>query len=302
MSAEPAVKTERMPRWMLRPIRCGSEMRRVEKLLSEGRLHTVCEGARCPNRGECFSGGTAAFMILGDVCTRDCSFCAVDHGVPEPPREEEPEALALAAAGMGLRHVVVTSVTRDDLSDGGASYFARAVEETRRALPGASVEVLTPDFAGDERAIDAVVAAGPDVFNHNLETVERLYGTVRPQADYERSLAVLARAAGAGIPAKSGLMVGLGEQPGEVEALFGDLRRAGVGMVTVGQYLRPTEANLPVERFWEPGEFEALESLARVMGFEAVASGPLVRSSYRAAEMLGRGASGEARTGDGVKP
>ena len=275
-----------MPRWMLRPVECGPGLRQVEGLLEREGLNTVCVGAKCPNRGECYSAGTATFMILGARCTRDCAFCAVPTGGVEPPEPGEPEAVARAAAGMGLKHVVVTSVTRDDLPDGGAEHFARTIRAVRARLPGATVEVLTPDFGGRRADVEVVLAEMPDVFNHNVETVGRLYATVRPQADYHRSLAVLRQAAEAGIPTKSGFMVGLGETTAEVLELMRDLRGAGCSLLTAGQYLRPNEGNAPVERYWEPGEFGQLEVKARGMGFEAVAAAPLVRSSYFAHGML----------------
>lgn len=285
MSAEPRSR-ERMPRWLLRPVRCGPQVSRVEGVLSEQRLNTVCEGAKCPNRGECFEAGTATFMIMGARCTRSCSFCAVPTGDCEPLDVDEPTRVAQAAAQMGLRHVVVTSVTRDDLPEGGAGHFARTVEAVRLGTPEATVEVLVPDFGGSAEAVDVVVAAEPDVFNHNVETVERLYGKVRPQADYRRSLDVLKRAASAGLRSKSGLMVGLGETREEVLELLEDLITCGCRLVTVGQYLRPGAENVAVERYWEPAEFDSLADEARSMGFEAVAAGPLVRSSYFAHEML----------------
>jgi lipoic acid synthetase len=275
-----------MPRWMLRSVECGPELRQVEGLLEREGLNTVCVGAKCPNRGECYSAGTATFMILGARCTRDCAFCAVPTGGVEPPEPGEPEAVARAASGMGLKHVVVTSVTRDDLPDGGAEHFARTVRAVRARLPGAMVEVLVPDFAGRAADVEVVLAARPDVFNHNVETVERLYETVSPQADYARSLAVLEQAAAAGMPAKSGFMVGLGETSLEVEELMRDLHGAGCSLLTVGQYLRPAERNVPVERYWEPSEFGQLEVKARALGFEAVAAAPLVRSSYFAHKLL----------------
>jgi len=283
----------RMPRWMHRPVRCGPELQKVEEVLAVERLNTVCTGAKCPNRGECYSAGTATFMIMGARCTRGCAFCAVPTGGVEALDLDEPGRVAKAAATMGLRHVVVTSVTRDDLPDGGAGHFAATVEAVRRELPGATVEVLVPDFGGCVEDIDTVIGARPDVFNHNVETVRRLYAEVRPQADYERTLTVLERSSEAGLATKSGFMVGLGEADEEVDELLGDLLVAGCRLVTAGQYLRPSGDNTPVARYWEPGEFEGLETRARGMGFEAVASGPLVRSSYFAHEMadaaLGRG-------------
>jgi len=275
-----------MPRWMLRPVECGPELRQVEGLLEREGLNTVCVGAKCPNRGECYSAGTATFMILGARCTRDCAFCAVPTGGVEPPEPGEAEAVARAAAGMGLKHVVVTSVTRDDLPDGGAEHFARTVRAVRVRLPGATVEVLVPDFGGRATDVEVVLSERPDVFNHNVETVERLYATIRPQADYARSLAVLEQAAAAGVPAKSGFMVGLGETSMEVEELMRDLHGAGCTLLTVGQYLRPSERNAPVERYLEPSEFGQIEVKARALGFEAVAAAPLVRSSYFAHALL----------------
>ncbi len=286
MSQVGADSNVRMPRWMYRRVRCGPALWRVEEVLEEEKLNTVCASARCPNRGECFASGTATFMIMGDVCTRNCRFCAVPAGAVRPLDPDEPEAVARGAKALGLRHVVVTSVTRDDLPDGGADHFARTVMALRRTLPGSTVEVLVPDFRGDGESIDTVVKAAPDVFNHNVETVRRLYPAVRSGADYERSLAVLARAAEAGMVTKSGLMVGLGESGSEVAELLRELRRAGCRMVTVGQYLRPTEENLPVARYWKPDEFAEIEWIARGMGFEGAAAGPLVRSSYFAKEMF----------------
>lgn len=258
-------------------------------MLRELRLNTVCQGARCPNRGECFASGTATFLVLGEACTRDCRFCAIATERPAAPDPDEPRRVAEAAARMELRHVVVTMVTRDDLPDGGAGHVAAVVAAVRGRLPSVRVEVLVSDFRGDEAAVDVVTAAHPDVFNHNVETVPRLYDSVRPQADYARSLRVLARAAeaGEGIPTKSGLMVGLGEEPAEVEEVLRDLRRAGVGIVTIGQYLRPSAAHLPVAEFVTPERFAFYADTARELGFTGVASAPFVRSSYHAAEIAG---------------
>jgi lipoic acid synthetase len=277
---------ERMPRWMYRPVRCGPALSAVEEVLAVERLNTVCTGAHCPNRGECYSAGTATFMIMGATCTRSCSFCAVPTGQAEELDPREPERVARAAAAMGLRHVVVTSVTRDDLPDGGAAHFARTVAAVRGSLGDATVEVLVPDFGGRQRDVDRVIESKPDVFNHNVETVRRLYGEVRPQADYRRSLEVLARSAEAGLVTKSGFMVGLGETPEEVDQLLADLFASGCRLVTAGQYLRPGHANAEVVRYWEPSEFEALEERALAAGFEGAACGPLVRSSYFAHEMF----------------
>lgn len=286
MKAEQSEARKRMPRWMLRPIRHGQALHRVEELLDEKQLNTVCVEAKCPNRGECFAAGTATFMIMGDCCTRDCRFCAVANGTPGPLDAGEPARVAEAAVAMALSHVVVTSVTRDDLPDGGASHFAAVVEAVREASPHATVEALVPDFLGSPRAIETVLESRPHVFNHNIETVRELHQRVRPKADYIRSLYVLGCAAEAGLAVKSGFMVGLGESPDQVDELLSDMFEAGCSLVTAGQYLRPTEANVPVKRYWEPEEFEALRRKALEIGFRAAAAGPVVRSSYFAKEMM----------------
>ncbi len=247
-------------------------------------LHTVCEEARCPNIGECWSHKTATFMLLGDTCTRNCAFCAVSHGRPLTVDPHEPVRVAEAVARLGLRHVVVTSVNRDDLADGGAGHFAATVRAIKQLLPACRVEVLVPDFQGDLDAVASVVSAPVDVFNHNLETVPRLYKRVRPGARYERSLEVLGTAA-QGLPGglvKAGLMLGLGEEHDELARVFSDLRSVGCVILTLGQYLRPGPENLPVERFVPPEEFAALRDIALGFGFRHVESGPLVRSSYHA--------------------
>lgn len=279
-------RARRLPPWLRRPIAHAGRFADTETLIGELALHTVCSEARCPNRGECYSSGTATFLVLGDACTRDCRFCAVDPRAPLPPDRDEPRRVAEAASRMRLRHVVVTMVTRDDLPDGGASHVAETIAEVRRALPDAAVEVLVSDLGGDERAVDAVVDAAPDVFNHNLETVERLYPRVRPQADTARSLRVLARAKERrpGMTTKSGMMLGLGETREEIRTTMLALRDAGCGMLTLGQYLRPSLRHLPEERFLEPEEFAELAREAYSLGFDAVASAPYVRSSYKAGE------------------
>ena len=253
-------------------------------------LHTVCQSARCPNLGECFARGTATFLLLGDVCTRDCRFCAVAHGRPAPPDGDEPARLARAASMLGLRHVVLTSVTRDDLPDGGAGHFSAAIAALRAALPGATVEVLVPDFQGSAAALELLLRARPDVLNHNVETVPRLYPEVRPQADYRRSLNLLVRAgrAAPGLLTKSGLMVGLGERREEVLDVLRDLQAAGVGAVTIGQYLQPTRGHLSVQEYLAPEAFADYARAAREIGLGHVLSGPLVRSSYHAADLLPR--------------
>lgn len=251
------------------------------------RLHTVCDGARCPNKGSCYSHGTATFLILGNTCTRSCAFCAVDHGCPPAVDPEEPRRLAAAVAEMGLTHVVVTSVTRDDLPDGGAGQFAAVINELRK-LPGRPrVEVLTPDFRGAPAALATVLAAGPEVFAHNVETVPRLYLAVRPGAEYRRSVNLLAQAARTAKPGteiKTGIMLGLGEEEAEVMAVLEDVRAAGVTMITLGQYLAPTGRHYPVQRYVPPAEFAKWAEVGRQMGFKSVAAGPLVRSSYHAGE------------------
>jgi len=256
----------------------------MRTLLDDGGLHTVCQEARCPNSGECFSRGTATFLILGEVCTRRCRFCAVTQGTPGLPDPEEPHRLAEAAARLALDYVVITSVTRDDLADGGAGAFAAAIRAVRERLPVARIEVLIPDFKGAAAALGEVLAARPDVLNHNLETVARLYPEARPQADYARSLELLGRVrrAGFGIAVKSGLMLGLGETPAEVTAALGDLYDAGCRLLTLGQYIQPRRESLSVARYIPPEEFDAWEKSALAMGFDCVASGPFVRSSYHA--------------------
>ena len=277
----------RLPSWLKRPLPRGNADSFTEKLLGELRLETVCENARCPNRPECYAHKTATFMILGNVCTRPCGFCAVPRGKPLEVSDDEPDRVAAAAAQLGLMHVVITSVTRDDLPDGGATHFYRTILAVRQRS-GAVVEVLTPDFRGNKAAIDRVLEARPDVFNHNLETVPRLYSRVRRNADYRRSLDVLDYVKGrdSSVMTKSGIMLGLGETREEVLQVFADLRAIYCDMLTVGQYLQPSVGHLPVERFVPPEEFGELGNLARDLGFGRVASGPFVRSSYHAAELM----------------
>ncbi len=274
----------RKPPWLKRRIPAGTSYRRIPEMLRKDGLHTVCEEALCPNQGQCFSRGTATFLILGDRCTRDCRFCSVAHGPSGPPDPEEPARVADAVREMGLHYVVITSVTRDDLADGGAGLFARTIREIRERTPETLVEVLIPDFQGDEHALHKVLEARPDVLNHNLETVPRLYPSVRPEAVYRRSLEILERveAYDSTIPTKSGLMLGLGESPEETGRTLRDLRQAGCSLLTLGQYLQPTRRHLPVHRFVHPDEFEEWRKVALDLGFAEVASGPFVRSSYRA--------------------
>ncbi len=277
-------RPRRLPPWLRVKTGKAQLSRRTRELVHSYGLHTVCEAARCPNIGECYARNTATFMILGDVCTRNCAFCAISHGEPQPPDPQEPMRVAQAAAALGLKYVVITSVTRDDLPDGGAGYFAATISAIRSRLPQARVEVLTPDFQGDLQALHIVLAARPDVFNHNVETVRRLQPLIRPQADYDRSLKVLQAAAEAGMRTKSGLMVGLGETEAELQQTLEDLARVGVSIVTIGQYLQPTRRHLPVARYVAPEEFDRFAAMARQAGIERALCGPFVRSSYRAAE------------------
>lgn len=270
------------PGWLKRPFPSGPGYARVAEAVKANGLHTVCESAQCPNLGECWSAGTATIMLLGETCTRACGFCAVRTGRPEGLDEDEPARVAEAVARMGISYVVLTSVNRDDLPDGGARIWAETIRAVRERVPGVRIEALVPDFLGDLAAFDTVLDAEPDVLNHNLETVPRLYPTVRPKARYERSLSLLARAAEAGLPAKSGVMLGLGEAPFEVEAVLSDLARAGVSIVTLGQYLRPSPAHLPVDRWVHPSEFAMWKAKGEAMGIAHVEAGPLVRSSYHA--------------------
>lgn len=272
------------PPWLKVRLPSGPEYEQTRRLLHEGRLHTVCQEACCPNIFECFARHTATFLILGDHCTRDCAFCAVKSGPLLPPDPDEPERVAQAAARLKLTYVVVTSVTRDDLPDGGAAQFAATIRALRRQIAELRVEVLIPDFQGDPQALAAVLDAGPDVLNHNVETVPRLYPAVRPQADYERSLALLERATRQAphIPTKSGMMLGLGETDEEVRSTLEDLYGAGCRILTLGQYLQPGPDNHPVVSYVSPETFERWKRYALDLGFGEAAAGPFVRSSYRA--------------------
>ncbi|HEV2064205.1 MAG TPA: lipoyl synthase [Thermoanaerobaculia bacterium] len=285
MSTAPPV---RAPEWIRdRKIRLA-DLHEVKTVMRARSLHTVCEEARCPNRGECFARGTATFLLLGDVCTRACGFCDIANGRPRPVDPGEPERVAQAAEDMALKFVVLTSVNRDDLADGGATHFAAVIAALRRLPSAPGVEVLTPDFAGNLKAVAVVVAAKPDVFNHNVETVPRLYARVRRGARLDRSLALLSHAKrlAPGLTTKSGLMVGLGETEEEVLDLLARLRAASVDIVTIGQYLRPSRENLPVEEYVHPETFERYRLAGESLGFRHVFAGPFVRSSYRAEEVL----------------
>ncbi len=277
--------TQRLPPWIREKRLNLASLREVKSLLREKNLHSVCESLACPNRTECFSRGTATFMILGDICTRSCGFCNVTTGRPyAPPSPDEPRAVAETARRMGLKHVVVTSVTRDDLPDGGAAHFAETIRELRELLPQSAVEVLTPDFRGNFDAVRTVVEARPDYFNHNVETVPRLYDYVRPGSRFERSLAVLreARRIDPAVVTKSGLMLGLGERRDEVVEVLQRLLESEVEIVTIGQYLQPKREKLDVVEYVHPGVFEEYRVIGEELGFRAVFSGPFVRSSYMA--------------------
>ena len=280
----------RKPPWLKVKAPGGPNYAHVRHVMQELKLNTVCEEAHCPNVGECWEHRAATFMILGDLCTRNCAYCAVAHGTPLPLDAGEPRRLAEAAAAMGLEYLVVTSVDRDDLPNGGAEQFAAVVAETRALLPAASIELLIPDFKGNEAALRIVVEAKPDVLNHNLETVPRLYRLARPGGRYDRALELLARAKAMdpALVTKSGLMVGLGEEWDETVTALRDLRGVGVDILTIGQYLRPSASHLPVARYWSPGEFAELARIGRDLGYRHVESGPLVRSSYHAWEQTRR--------------
>lgn len=279
---------QRKPEWLKIKTIGGKNRTQVEKLLASLSLHTVCKEAACPNIMECFSRKTATFMILGNHCTRNCTFCNVEKGTAMDIDREEPEKIAEAAGKLGLKHVVITSVTRDDLPDGGAGHFASVIEKVRSSCEGITIEVLIPDFKGDEAALGNVVSAAPDIINHNIETVHRLYPEVRPQADYSRSLRLLrnVKEKDSRIYTKSGIMVGLGEKPEEVTGVFRDLREYGCDILTIGQYIAPSLKHYPVVEFITPEMFEKYKASAYRLGFSHVTSGPLVRSSYHADNAL----------------
>ena len=274
------------PEWLKIKAPDAGKMIEIKGLIDELSLHTVCESAQCPNAGECFGNRTATFMIMGDISTRNCAFCAVSHGGPGPLDPAEPENLAAAAGTLGLKHVVITSVTRDDLPDGGARHFAKVVKAVRGRVAGASIELLIPDLQGDRASIAAVVAAGPDVLNHNIETVPRLYEKVRPQADYRRSVSLFktVKEINPDMITKSGLMLGLGEKAEQVLDVMRDLHDAGCDILTLGQYLRPSVQHIEMKRYVPPTEFDSYKKAALAIGFRAVVATPLARSSYYARE------------------
>lgn len=278
----------RKPEWLKVRLPNSSDFRRVQGVLSDHRLHSVCQEARCPNITECFQSGTATFLILGNTCTRKCLYCNVRHGEPEKQDENEPERLVLAVKELKLNYIVITSVTRDDLPDGGAEIFARCVDMLRKDVPGCKVEVLIPDLMGNRQALEKIIDAGPHVINHNMEVVPSLFPALRPQGDYDRSLELLGRVSQYKhhISTKSGFMVGFGEGWDDILRLIHDLASVHCERLTVGQYLQPTQHHWPVARYYEPDEFEVIKGMALEMGLKHVESGPLVRSSYRAARML----------------
>ena len=285
VKVEPTVEMPRKPEWIRAKAPHGAGVTRIRKILRQRQLSSVCEEAQCPNLGECFTHGTATFMIMGDICTRRCPFCDVAHGNPLPLDSSEPEQLAQAIAEMRLKYVVITSVDRDDLRDGGAAHYASCIQAIRAATPEVRIEILVPDFRGRmEIALELLSSTSPDVFNHNLETVPRLYRQARPGADYQWSLQLLQSfgSRNPSTPTKSGIMLGLGESLEEVAEVMSDLRDHGCEMLTLGQYLQPSRDHLPVARFVPPGEFDQLRELGESMGFSNVASGPMVRSSYHA--------------------
>ena len=276
---------KRKPEWIRAKSHGDPRVQHIKDMLREHNLHSVCEEAACPNLGECFAHGTATFLIMGNICTRRCPFCDVAHGRPDPLDENEPAHLAKTIAAMQLKHVVITSVDRDDLRDGGANHFVQCINEVRRQSPSTDIEVLVPDFRGRmDVALDILTQSPPDIFNHNLETVPRLYKAARPGSDYQWSLDLIRRfqELHPEVPTKSGLMLGLGERMDEVKQVMQDLRDHGCRMLTLGQYLQPSRHHLPVDRFVTPAEFDELGELGKQMGFEHVASGPMVRSSYHA--------------------
>ncbi len=286
MTINPPVRGSRLPRWFRVPAPGNGVYRGLKQLVQSKRLHTVCESAGCPNIGECWSARTVTFMILGDICTRSCGFCAVETGRPEGLDTEEPVRVGEAVQSLGLRHAVITSVNRDELSDGGACIFAETIRQIHTLCPDTRVEVLVPDFQGNWDALSAVMDAGPEILNHNVETVPRLYRQMRPQARYTQSLELLSRAKSLrpDTPVKSGIMVGAGETRAEVDCTIRDIADQGTDILTVGQYLQPTPSHVPIDRFYDPAEFDDLRVYATSLGYTHVESGPLVRSSYHAVE------------------
>jgi len=276
----------RLPSWLKVTLQTGPAYQDLRKILDGLGLHTICEEARCPNIWECWNNRTATFLILGDICTRRCHYCAVETGRPLPVDQDEPVRVAQAVQAMGLRHAVITSVNRDELADGGASIFAETIRQIRRLNPSCTIETLIPDFEGHEAALATVTSEKPEILNHNIETVPRLFPTIRPQGKYQRSIDLLGRAKRLGMKTKSGLMVGMGETVDEIRQVMRDLRSVGCDILTIGQYLQPTKQHLPVIWFYHPGAFALLKEEGLALGFRHVESGPLVRSSYHADQQI----------------
>lgn len=278
--------TRHLPPWFKIQARTGPDYLDIKQTMDRLKLHTICEEARCPNRWECWNARTATFLILGDICTRRCHYCSVETGRPLAIDHEEPRRVAEAIHALGLRHAVITSVNRDELEDGGAAIFADTIRETRQLSPDCTIEVLIPDFEGNEDALATVCAEKPEILNHNIETVQRLFSAIRPQGKYQRSIEVLLKAKELGLRTKSGLILGMGETIDEAREVMRDLRFVGCDIMTIGQYLQPTRAHLPVARFYDPNEFAVLKEEGMALGFTHVESGPLVRSSYHAEEQV----------------
>lgn len=281
-----AVSRPRLPSWFKVEARTGPDYLDIRRTMERLKLHTICEEARCPNRWECWNARTATFLILGDICTRRCHYCSVETGRPLPVDHQEPRRVAEAVLALGLRHAVITSVNRDELADGGAAIFAETIRQTRQLSPGCTIEVLIPDFEGNREALAAVCDEKPEILNHNIETVRRLFPAIRPQGKYSRSIELLEQAKGLGMTTKSGVIVGMGETMDEVREVMRNLRSVGCDIMTIGQYLQPTREHLPVARFYEPEEFAALKEEGMALGFAHVESGPLVRSSYHAEQQV----------------
>ncbi len=288
-----SLKLNRLPPWFKIGIATSDRLLSVRSLIKNNKLHTVCQSAACPNQNECWNSGTATFLILGNICSRNCVFCNIPKGTPERLDPDEPDRVAHAVAVLNLNYAVITSVTRDDLDDGGALMFADTMRAIRRRTPGCRIEVLIPDFQGSGSALRMVLDEKPDVLNHNIETVPSLYPRIRPRADYRRSLELLSRAHDFGALTKTGFMLGLGEEIDEVHSLMKDLRRAGCEMLTIGQYLRPSKTHLPVVKYYRPDEFDAIHAEAFTLGFRQVVAGPLVRSSYHAEQYCRRAEASE---------
>ena len=278
--------SQRLPPWFKVEAKTGPDYLEIKQTMARLKLHTICEEARCPNRWECWNARTATFLILGDICTRRCHYCSVETGRPPAIDHEEPGRVATAVQALGLRHAVITSVNRDELEDGGAEIFAETIRQTRQLSPGCTIEVLIPDFEGNEAALAAVCTGKPEILNHNIETVRRLFPAIRPQGKYQRSIELLGKAKHLGMRTKSGLILGMGETMDEAREVMRDLRSVGCDIITIGQYLQPTRQHLPVARFYDPSEFAILKGEGMALGFSHVESGPLVRSSYHAEQQV----------------